>query len=212
MSRRSPSRILALFILLALCVAAVIMFRGAGRWLIREDPLQTADAIVVLSGSMPARAEEAAKIFRSGYAPEVWVSQPASVSGELQEMGIHYVGEADYNRQVLIQEGVPTEDVRILPDPISDTEEEVEEIGREMRREGRRSVIIVTSREHTRRVHTLWRKLIGASPAAIVHGAQEDPFDADHWWRNTRDTFSVFREMMGLLNAWLGLPVRPGNM
>src|SRR5277367_865946 len=108
MSRSSPSRILALFILLVLCVAAVIMFRGAGRWLIREDSLRTADVIVMLSGSMPARAEEAAKIFRSGYAPEVWVSQPASVSGELAEMGIHYVGEADYNRQVLIQEGVPT--------------------------------------------------------------------------------------------------------
>ena len=212
MSRRPPSRILALLTLLMLCLAAVIMLRGAGRWLIREDPLRTADVIVVLSGSMPARAEEAAKIFRSGYATEVWVSQPASVSNELAGMGIHYVSEADYNRQVLIQEGVPAADVRILPDPISDTEEEVEEIGREMQSEGKRTVIIVTSREHTRRVRTLWRKLIGSNLETIVRGAPEDPFDADHWWRDTHDTFSVFREMMGLLNAWLGLPVRPANM
>ncbi len=34
-------------------------------------------------------------------------------------------------------------------------------------------------------------------------------FDADHWWRNTRDAFSVVRELMGLLNVWTGLRVHP---
>jgi hypothetical protein len=43
----------------------------------------------------------------------------------------------------------------------------------------------------------------------IVRGASEDPVDLDHWWRNTRDTFSVVREYLGLTNVWLGLPVHP---
>ena len=42
-----------------------------------------------------------------------------------------------------------------------------------------------------------------------VHAAHDDPFDADHWWRNTRDVFSVVRETLGLVNAWAGLPVPP---
>ncbi len=43
----------------------------------------------------------------------------------------------------------------------------------------------------------------------MVHGAHEDPFDPDHWWRNTRDVLSVVRETLGLVNAWAGLPVPP---
>jgi uncharacterized SAM-binding protein YcdF (DUF218 family) len=209
MTRRSPFRIVALVVVLALCTAALIAFRGTGRWLVREDPLGPADAIAVLSGVMPGRAEEAARIFRLGYGHEAWVSKPESPSEELAEMGIQYFGEDDYNREVLIHGGVPEADVRVFPDAIVDTEQEVDEIAKQMRREGKTSVIIVTSREHTRRVRVLWGKLAGENLTAIVRGAPQDPFDADHWWRDTRDVFSVVREILGLLNAWTGLAVRP---
>ena len=36
------------------------------------------------------------------------------------------------------------------------------------------SVIIVTSKAHTRRVRTIWRKLVGSEPRMIVHYAQDD--------------------------------------
>jgi hypothetical protein len=49
----------------------VIAARGAGRWLVREEILSSADAIVVLSGIMPYRAAEAARLFQMGKAPEV---------------------------------------------------------------------------------------------------------------------------------------------
>jgi uncharacterized SAM-binding protein YcdF (DUF218 family) len=196
-------------ILLGLLVSALLVVRGAGRWLVREDPLEHADVTVVLSGSMPYRGEEAGKIFREGYAPEIWVSRPESPAGELHEFGVHYVGEEDYNRQVLVHAGVPEKAIHILPEVIVDTEQEVEEVARDMRREGKTSVIIVTSPPHTRRVKALWRKLVGDNPKVIVRAAREDPFDQDHWWRNTRDTFAVVREVLGLLNVWAGLPVRP---
>lgn len=207
MARRYSRRIFALILLVALCAAGVIAFRGVGRWLIREDALAPADVIAVLSGGMPWRAEEAARIFRLGDAREVWVTQPEAPRGELASMGVQYFGEDYFNRQVLIHSGVPEAAVRALPDPIIDTQDEVQEISREMRREGETSVIIVTSPQHTRRVKTLWRKLVGDNPRAIVRAAPQDPFDADRWWRNTQDMFSVVRELMGLTNAWLGFPV-----
>lgn len=207
MARRYSRRIFALILLVALCAAGVIAFRGVGRWLIREDALAPADVIAVLSGGMPWRAEEAARIFRLGDAREVWVTQPEAPRGELASMGVQYFGEDYFNRQVLIHSGVPEAAVRALPDPIIDTQDEVQEISREMRREGETSVIIVTSPQHTRRVKTLWRKLVGDNPRAIVRAAPQDPFDADRWWRNTQEMFSVVRELMGLTNAWLGFPV-----
>jgi len=202
-------RWILVLVTLLLAATALLMLRGAGRWLIREDSLARADVIVVLSGSMPHRAEEAAKIYKMGYAPEVWVSRPEGPNAELEELGVHYIGEEEYNRDVLIHQGVPESAVHILPDTIIDTEQEVEEVSRDMQWSGKRSVIFVTSPQHTRRVRALWHKLVGASPAASVHGAPEDPFDQDHWWRNTRDALSVVREILGLMNVWAGLPVRP---
>lgn len=200
--------IVALIIFLILgCV--VFAFRHAGRWLVREDPLARADAILVLSGSMPYRVEEAAKVYNAGYAPQVWLTHPVSPAEELQSMGIHFVPDEDYDRAVLIHNGVPAAAIRVLPDEIVDTEQELEEAKGELNKEGKSTILIVTSLEHTRRVGVLWRKLFGTNPKAIVHGAPEDPYDAAHWWRNTRDTLKVVREYLGLLNAWTGLHVRP---
>ena len=189
--------------------AALVVFRRAGRWLNREDPLSHADVIFVLGGGMPQRAEEAGKVFAMGYAPEVWFSRPESPADELAKLGIHFVGEEEYNRQILIHEGVPENAIHILPGPVVNTEEELQEAGRELRRTGKTTVILVTSPQHTRRVWTLWQKLVGRDPRAIVHAAHDDPFDPDHWWRNTRDVLSVVRESLGLMNAWAGLPVPP---
>ncbi len=195
--------------LVVLLGGAIVAFRGLGRWLIREDPLAHADVLVVLSGSMPSRAEEAATLFQMGYAPEVWVSRPPSPASELAKLGISYAGEEIYNRDILIREGVPANRIHIFPDAIVDTEQEVREVARKLREEHKTTAIIVTSPQHTRRVRTLWGKLAGANVALIVRGVPGDPFNANHWWRNTRDAFAVAREALGLVNAWIGLPVRP---
>jgi uncharacterized SAM-binding protein YcdF (DUF218 family) len=198
-----------LIVAVVLPLSVIAAFRGVGRWLIRQDSLAPADAIVVLSGSMPYRAEEAGKIFQIGYSHEVWISKVENAGSELNAMGIPYVGEEDYSRAVLVHAGVPEAAIRIFPDAIADTEQEIEEVTREMQQQKKSTVIIVTSPQHTRRVRALWRVIAGKDMKLIVRAAPEDPFDADHWWRNTRDALSVTREILGLANAWAGLPVRP---
>ena len=207
--RRRRAGIGLLAILALLVVIGVVVFLNAGHWLVREDPLGKADVIVVLSGGLPFRAESAAGIFESGYAPAVWVSKPGGPQEELAALGIHFVGEEEYNCEILVQEGVPDSAIQIFPDAVVNTQDEVEEISREMRRDGKHTVIIVTSPQHTRRVKALWRKLVGDDPRLIVRAAPGDPFDAEHWWRNTQDVLAVVRESLGLLNVWSGLPVRP---
>jgi len=196
-------------LLLAAAAIATLAFRNAGRWLVHEDPLEHADAILVLSGSMPYRAEGAAKLYLQGYAPEIWLTRPAAPLQLMKSLGVNFVGEEEYNREVLVHEGVPAAAIQVLPAEIVNTEQEVEAASQEMRREGKSRVLIVTSPEHTRRVRALWSLLAGKSQQAIVRADAGDPFDAAHWWRNTRDALSVTREYLGLLNAWAGLPVRP---
>ena len=207
--KKLNGRLVLVFALLALAVCGVIAFRGLGRWLVREDPLAHADAIVVLSGGLPYRAESAAKYFEFGYASEVWITRPEGPSEQLKELGVSFTGEEEYSRQVLIQLHVPENDIRILPNTIINTEQEVEEIIRALQQTNETSVIIVTSPQHTRRVRALWDRLAGKNLTAIVRAAPDDPFDAEHWWRNTRDALFVVREVLGLMNVWAGLPVRP---
>src|SRR5208282_2100062 len=154
MRRRFSFRITLLIVVAVLCAAGIVAFRGVGRWLVREDPLGPADVIVVLSGSMPWRAEEAARILRLGDAHEVWITRPAAPADELAGMGIRYLGEDYFNREVLIRSGVPESEVRVLTDAIVDTQQEVEEVAGDMRREGKTNAIIVSSPQHTRRVRT----------------------------------------------------------
>ena len=124
-------------------------------------------------------------------------------------MGVHYVGEDTYNRQILLHYGVPDSAIHIFPENVINTEEEIGVILEQMAKEHKQRVIIVTSPQHTRRVRALWKAMGGAPQELIVHAAFQDPFDAAHWWRTTRDSNSVVHELAGLMNVWTGLRIRP---
>jgi uncharacterized SAM-binding protein YcdF (DUF218 family) len=190
---------------------AVFCFFSLGRWLVVEDPLAKARAIAVLSGSMPLRAIEAAKLYREGYAPEIWLTHSAAPGETLAVMGIPFVGEDYYNARILIHEGVPAEAIHVLEPPIVNTADEMNVIAATLAVEKDRTVIVVTTKAHTRRVRLLWRRTASGRGRAIVRAASGDPFDPRRWWRNTGDALDVVREVLGLLNAWLGQPLRPGR-
>jgi uncharacterized SAM-binding protein YcdF (DUF218 family) len=193
----------------------VVVFFGLGRWLVMEDPLAKARAIVILSGAMPVRAIEAAKIYRQGFAPEIWLTHSAEPGETLEEMSIPFSGEDHYNRLVLIHEGVPPEAIHILEPPIVNTADEIRVTAAALSRARARgineTVIFVTTKAHTRRVHLLWSRLASGQGRAIVRAAAGDPFDPRHWWRTTSDALDVLREVLGLLNAWAGLPLHPAK-
>jgi uncharacterized SAM-binding protein YcdF (DUF218 family) len=200
-----------LVVLSVITIIGTWMFSRVGLWLVVEDPLQPSGAAAVLSGGMPERAREAAEVYRDKFATEVWVTHPEDPTAELHEMGIDFLGESFYNQKVLIQLGVPVEMIRVLEPRIVNTEDEVHVIAKTAREAGIHRVIIVTSKAHTRRVHTLWRKLVGDDPPLIVRYAREDTFDGAHWWRRTSDALQVVREVLGLANAWAGFPLQHGS-
>jgi uncharacterized SAM-binding protein YcdF (DUF218 family) len=192
-------------------LSAVIFLLGIGRWLVTEDPLQKAQAIVILSGRMPLRAIEAAKLYREGFAPKVWLTHSTEPGAMLKTMGVSYVDEDIYNVQVLMHEGVPADAIRLLEPPIINTADELSVISEALEAGKGTSVIIVTTKVHTRRVRILWNRLAAGRGRAVIRAASEDPFDPRRWWRTTGDALDVVREFLGILNAWAGLPFRPTN-
>ena len=204
-------RSLLLRVLLAAGCAGVILvfvlFFGVGRWLVVEDPLEKARAIAVLSGRMPLRAIEAAKLYRQGYAPEVWLTHSLEPGESLKRMGISFAGEDYYNARVLVHEGVPPEAIHVLEPPVVNTADEIKVLAAMLAPEKDRTVILVTTKPHTRRVRLLWRKLTAGQGRVIVRASSDDSFDPKHWWRTTNDALDVLREVLGLVNAWAGLPL-----
>lgn len=191
--------------------ASLFVFFNIGRWLVAEDPLEKASAIAVLSGRMPSRALEAARIYREGYASEIWLTRTIEPGASLQALFVPFTGEEAYDRMVLMRKGVPESAIRVLDPPIANTADEMLAIGQALSKENERTVIIVTSKVHTRRVKALWKHLSSADGQAIVRGVSDDGFDPAHWWANTADALDVVREALGLLNAWAGLPVPPAR-
>ena len=174
-----------------------------------DDTLQKASAIAVLSGRMPSRALEAARVYRQGYAPRVWLTHAREPAKTMEKLAIPYVGEEMYDKQILMKEGIPESAIRVLEPPIVNTADEIETIGDALRKENPRTVVLVTSKVHTRRVRALWNRLGAQDGTAIIRGDSEDSFDPSHWWKDTSDALDVVREILGLLNVWAGLPLRP---
>ena len=175
-----------------------------------QDPLAHADAIVVLSGHLPERALEAARLYHAGYAEQVWVSQPDSPAEELKTMNIFYLGEDFYNEKVLLAQGVPAGFHSCSGVTRSRIQKKKSaKFPRHFIKNNFHHVILVTSKPHTRRVRTIWRKLVGSDPSVIVRFATDDPYDGAHWWRHTHDALDIVREILGLFNAWAGFPVAP---
>ncbi len=212
---RRPTRSLAGPFLVALNIALlgliVALVAGVGQWLVVEDPLEKAQAIVVLSGRMPIRAVEAARLYTADYAPQVWLTHPEEPTASLAAIDIPYQGEDFYNARILEHFGVPSTAIHVLDRPINNTADEMRAIAAELNRENAATVIIVTTKAHTRRVHNLWQRFSGGRGRVIVRAAQDDPFDQAHWWRSTGDALDVVREVLGLLNAWAGLPLHPAK-
>jgi uncharacterized SAM-binding protein YcdF (DUF218 family) len=210
--RSTWSRVALITTILAVLVAAAFVWtaNGLGAWLIVEDQLSPARAVVALGGQVPFRPMEAATIYRQGWAPEVWITLggPDAEQAALRELKVEVPTEDVYSRAVLERLGVPPPAIRVLSEPAVNTAEEVRVIARELQRVGGGQVILVTSKPHSRRVRATWRALIGDSPHAIIRYATADPYDAGRWWRQTGDALAVSREVFGLLNVWAGFPVR----
>jgi uncharacterized SAM-binding protein YcdF (DUF218 family) len=203
-----------LAILGALALLAVItvffFFLGVGHWLVKEDPLQKADAIAVLSGNFPTRAMEAAKLYHQGYAKEIWLTHPGTRSDPMKQFGVRYPSEDDCNYQVLRKQGVPAKSIHILETSILNTADELDVISAALQDTGSQSVIVVTDKPHTRRVHTLWKEFEADRGSAIVHGVNDGSYNPSRWWKTSSGATQVMHEVLGVINASAGLPVQTG--
>jgi len=178
-----------------------------GNWLVHEDAIHEADAIVVLAGNSPERALEAARLYRRGYAREIWLTHPKK-AGSLDEFGqLRQPAEDSRNSDILCGARVPRQAIRVLDLPIVNTADELNAIDSRLKESGGSSVIIVTNKAHTGRVNSLWRRYHSGRGEIVVHAVPHDQFAAFNWWKTPSSRAQGVHELLGMMNIWAGMPV-----
>ena len=193
--------------LLAPLLLAAIATPRLGAWLVVEDPLDRADAIVVLSGTMYERQLEAADLYRAGYAPRIYVLREIQDWGEveLQQRGVRYTRIVDVQIDALVKVGVPREVITVL-DSADSTAEEAGYVYDLVTKLKLSRLIVVTSKQHTRRARmAINRRLQGTGATVIVRATRYDRSDVDRWWQNRSTLRFTLFETQRLIAYWIGI-------
>src|SRR5918993_184119 len=113
-------------VLVVATLAAAAFLPFAGRFLVREDALEPADAILVLAGSRVSRWLEALELYREGRAPLVLLSPGRLERSEtaLRERGIRLPTEGEIARDAMLQLNVPPDAIRVLAGSLDNTAHE----------------------------------------------------------------------------------------
>lgn len=183
---------------------------GLGSYLVVEDPLQKAAAIVALRGQVPFRDLEAAKYFRAGFAPVV-ILVPTKAREEAQAMerlGVKITQDWEYGREILLKQNVPESAIVVTKGQGEGTLEELR-AAYDTLPDKTAPVILVTSKFHTRRTRVTWNYVTQGRSQAITRAASGDPFDPSRWWKERRFVLAVVREYLGLANYYLNFRVAP---
>ena len=178
-------------------------------FLVIQDPLEEAVAIVALGGHPPIRALAAAELFHEGWAPKVILTKELRREAfyYLAELGIRYMESHEYNRQALLRKGVPEGAIQILEPEADNTRDELNIVLRNLELKKGEKLILVTSKAHTRRVKLIWKHVNNGSHEAIVRWTRLDPFDPDCWWQQRQSILAVVREYLGVGSYLLGFPL-----
>jgi len=185
------------FIVLAIAIAwmarAAILRDVAELWVV-SDPLDRADAIVVLGGRIDVRPFAAADLYRRGLAPRVLISNlPRDL---LQTMQL-WPGQTELTRRLLLKLGVPAEAIVEFGDGVSSTYEEARAILDWTKSSGARAVIIPTDPFPTRRVRwTFQHEAASTGVRVIVHPIQLRAYSVDDWWHDERGLIDFQNEVI----------------
>jgi len=192
------SRLLFLMFLAAfafvLYLARHPLLRLAGNWWVVSDPLQHADAIVVIGDDNYSgdRAARGAELFEAGWAPQV------VASGRMLRP---YSGIAELIAHDLESKGVPAAAVVTFAHRTANTREEAEALRDFVAQRHWHRILLVTSNYHTRRLRYIFRKVFPSDVTVMVTPAHDSDYDPGSWWQSRLGLKLFFDESAGYLYA-----------
>jgi uncharacterized SAM-binding protein YcdF (DUF218 family) len=193
-------RIFKCLFLIAFVAVILFFFHGfvltrAAEMLVKKDEMKPADVIVVLAGEEEERVRYGIKLFKDDWArkdriimaggPLVWKYSWASLMKEQAE-----------------SLGISANKI-LLEDKSRSTEEDALYTKEILKRNGFKSLILVTSPYHSRRASLIFKKVLGDEFKVISAPSDESWFNANDWWKRRRDRSTALNEFSKYIWLWI---------
>lgn len=183
-----------------LAMAAPLWLPAVGTALVVADPLAPADAVVPLAGGTK-RARYAASLQRGGHA--LWL-----IAADIRLLAPFGRLGSEHSRPIAIAAGVPPWQIFETDRVVRSTYAELLAIRDLAAARGWRSLIVVTSPEHTRRTRLMVREIFASSGIAVaVRPVVGFGYDPARWWRDPferRLTLSEYPKLLAFLLGYRG--------
>jgi uncharacterized SAM-binding protein YcdF (DUF218 family) len=169
-----------------------------------EQPLPS-DAVVVLNTGIEyyPRLIQAADIYRQGLVDTV------VINGNRKNDTLRELEAGGFKRccpwyadavKILGMHGVPEEKIIwISVEDAYDTVSEADVVGAELIKRKFVSLILTTSKYHTRRAKYIWKQMYQNQMTIFMVSAKTDPYDPDTWWKDGRQ----IRWLLAEYGAWI---------
>ena len=179
-----------------------------GTYLVRQDKLEKADAMIILMGNIPDRAMEAYDLYMEAYAREIIIVMANRYGIEVfRKKGIPLDGQTTITQKALTGIGVSGDIITILPGDAKSTQEEAVAVRNYMERNpGLDTLILVTSSYHSRRAALTFEKELSHldRPTVLIScPSKYTGFQSENWWKDRESSKLVFFEYLKFVNTWL---------
>lgn len=175
------------------------VLRAAGWALVASEPVAPADVIVLTLDSGGAGALEAADLLQSGVSKRVAVFEdpPSGEDFEFIRRGLPYENLSAKQIRQLASLGV-TNVERLAK--IDGTESEGRTLPQWCDGQGLRSVVVVATKDHSRRLQRVLDRAMKGHPTQVtVQAARYSSFDPDRWWKTRGGVRTEIIELQKLL-------------
>jgi uncharacterized SAM-binding protein YcdF (DUF218 family) len=174
---------------LSILAGIFIILWALGGILITGDPLNTADAVVLLSGGGTERMEEAVHLYKDRFAKSFILTDP-------------YLGTSDTGpKYSVLQEqeakslGIPSEAILVTPVHPNNTVGEVQELRQFLEERSIQSCIVVTDPYHTFRTRLILHDVFkGSSIKVMVRPVRAHWYQSQSWWTSRQGWIMTISE------------------
>lgn len=161
------------------------------------DPLNKADAIIVLSGGDDSRLQEAIILYQENFADSIILTETGAV---LEEFNTTYSRE---QRLVLINAGIPPTAIQVIGNKAASTREEAKLVRTRVANTDAHTLIVVTDPYHTLRTRLIWEDIFkDGGVDLIIRPARTSWYQPDTWWMSAagwKNTMNEYTKLAAYL-------------
>lgn len=194
---RAGKKSCCLFWLIALPVITILFLTMLGGILVVADPLQKADAIVVLSGGDEHRIDEAIRLYQEEYADTIILTETGAF---LEEFNAEYSKE---RRLVLLNAGIPGGAIMITPRNAASTRDEAKDVKALIQSMHPGVLLVVTDPYHTLRTRMIWEEVFqGTETEILVRPVRDSWYSSSTWWLSKagwKNTINEYVKLFGYI-------------